>query len=252
MNNVQLFVNDGGQGGTPLVFLHSLTGDSRHWHAQLAHMRQSRRAIALDLRGHGNSPAPNGNEYSLDAMVHDVQHAIDQLGLSSIILVGHSMGGAVAARFAGLFPELLAGLILVDAAGDATQIPEAQVQGLMGALASPAYQDVVAGYWEEILENSAEHTRTTVLSTLDSIPQAAMLTIFERLMRFNPLPNLARYAGKLLIVSTPLTDSPFALHRLLPDAPHAIVAGTSHWLHLDKSAELNRILDQCLADWPTS
>ena len=50
-----LHADDGGSGGVPVVFIHSYAGDTTHWTAQLAHLRKTRRAIALDLRGHGQS-----------------------------------------------------------------------------------------------------------------------------------------------------------------------------------------------------
>ena len=45
------FIDDGGDGAVPVVFLHSLAGNTRQWAAQLSHVRQSRRAIAIDLPG---------------------------------------------------------------------------------------------------------------------------------------------------------------------------------------------------------
>jgi pimeloyl-ACP methyl ester carboxylesterase len=48
-----LFVDDGGAGGVPVVLLHSLAGNGAQWTPQIAHLRRSVRAIAVDLRGHG-------------------------------------------------------------------------------------------------------------------------------------------------------------------------------------------------------
>src|SRR5687768_9563791 len=56
-----LVVDDGGRGGVPIVFAHSYAGSKTHWSAQLAHLRKSRRAIAFDLRGHGDSSPPADN-----------------------------------------------------------------------------------------------------------------------------------------------------------------------------------------------
>jgi pimeloyl-ACP methyl ester carboxylesterase len=50
-----LHVDDGGSGGIPVVFVHSFAGSTEHWSAQLAHLRKTRRAVALDLHGHGQS-----------------------------------------------------------------------------------------------------------------------------------------------------------------------------------------------------
>ena len=64
---------------------------------------------------------------------------------------------------------------------------------------------------------------------------------------FDPLPALQRYSGPMLIIDTPHGDSPTALHRQLPDVSRKVIEGTSHWPHLDKPQEFNRLLDEFLA-----
>src|SRR5438067_12275374 len=60
--NGAIFIDDGGQGGLPVVFIHGNGADSSNWAAQLARLRTSRRAVAVDLPGMGNSaPAANGD-----------------------------------------------------------------------------------------------------------------------------------------------------------------------------------------------
>jgi pimeloyl-ACP methyl ester carboxylesterase len=57
-----LHVDEGGTGGLPVVFVHSFSGSTVHWSEQLAHLRSERRAVALDLRGHGQSDPPEGDD----------------------------------------------------------------------------------------------------------------------------------------------------------------------------------------------
>src|SRR5688572_31487527 len=68
----RLHVDDRGSGGVPVVFLHSFAGSSQQWRDQLDHLRPSRRALAIDLRGHGQSEAPASGGYSVDAMADDI------------------------------------------------------------------------------------------------------------------------------------------------------------------------------------
>src|SRR5687768_15795797 len=58
-------VDDGGSGGVPVLFVHGLSGRHDVWKSQLGHLRASRRAAALDLRGHGESAG--GGDYTIDA-----------------------------------------------------------------------------------------------------------------------------------------------------------------------------------------
>ena len=52
-----IFVDDGGDGDIPVLFVHSFGGSTTHWQYQLEPLRGSRRAIAMDMRGHGRSAA---------------------------------------------------------------------------------------------------------------------------------------------------------------------------------------------------
>src|SRR4029077_423900 len=91
-----LYVRDGGEGEeVPIVFLHSLAGNGGQWALQLDHLRHRRRAVAIDLRGHGESDPADDGDYSIAGMAHDVAAVVDQLGLRRFVLAGHSLGSLV-------------------------------------------------------------------------------------------------------------------------------------------------------------
>jgi pimeloyl-ACP methyl ester carboxylesterase len=244
MAATKLFVDDGGKDSSdelPIVFLHSLAGNTQQWAAQLRHVRPIRRAIALDLRGHGQSAAGDG--YAIETMAQDVQATLAELGIERFILVGHSMGGSVAVAYAGKYPQQVAGLLLVDPSGDSTQMPAEQVQGLLGALQSPAYTAVIEQYWQQILAGATDETQAQVMRDMQQTEQATVVGVMQALFSYNPTPALQNYEGQRLSVITPLNEVPFALHNLGPDLPHKLIEGTSHWLHMDKPAQFNQILD---------
>jgi pyruvate dehydrogenase E2 component (dihydrolipoamide acetyltransferase) len=103
----------------PLVFLHGLGGSQSTWQALLPSLVERRRVCALDLPGHGQSdkPTPAEANYSLAGLAGAVSEALAALNLSPAILVGHSLGGAVAISLALARPDLVRGLVLVDSAG---------------------------------------------------------------------------------------------------------------------------------------
>src|SRR5206468_12386469 len=115
--------DDGGSGGVPVVFVHSAAGSTEHWSVQLRHLRRTRRAAALDLRGHGRSAPPRDGDYRINSLAADLKAALDHLGLPRAVLVGHSLGGVVCATFAGTHPDRVAGLFLLDPAGDGRKLP---------------------------------------------------------------------------------------------------------------------------------
>lgn len=105
-----------GGAGTPVcVVLHGLLGSSRNWQsAGAAFAAHGPRVVALDLRNHGESPW--SDDASFAAMVQDVLAWLDIAGLTSVHLLGHSLGGKVAMRLACLHPERVTRLTVVDIA----------------------------------------------------------------------------------------------------------------------------------------
>ena len=239
----KLFIDDGGEGAVPIVFLHSLAGNTAQWSAQLNHVRKTHRAIAIDMRGHGHSTTHEDELFTIDAMVQDIHTVVDDLNIQQFILVGHSMGGGVAVAYAGRYPERVAGLLLVDPSGDSTQMPEVQVQQFIGAMESNGYTDFIEGYWQHILTGATEATRTTVMQDLRNTPKATVVGISKALLQFNPVHDLTQYPGSKLAVVIPATETPFSLHKIQPSLPTKTVTGTGHWLHMDKPQLFNEILD---------
>ncbi len=239
-----LVVDDGGRGGLPVVLVHSLAGNSTHWARQLQHLRQSRRAVALNLRGHGRSDQPRNGDYSITAMAGDVAAVADTLGLERFVLVGHSMGGGVALAYAGAQPERVAGLILLDPIGDGKQIPVAEARSFLSGFES-SYDSTSQAYWTSIAGPDSTVSKR-LLTDLGAMPEAAVTEILREVMRFDPDPPLARYGGPKLSIVTPYNDMPFSLHRLGKGFPHQMVEGTGHWIQLDKPEEINRLLDEFL------
>ncbi len=245
--NSGLFIDDGGAGRLPVVFLHSMAGNTGHWEAQLAHLRSDRRAIALDLLGHGRSAADD--QFSFESMAHKIRVAISELDLKRFVLVGHSMGGSVATAYAGAYPEDVAGLFLVDPSGDSTQMPKEEVQGYLDALHSPAYQQVIEEYWQGILEGSTAETREQVMADLRHTSQHTVRSVSEELFNYNPLPALDRYDGPIFSLITRFNEFPNSLQVLRPRIEHKKIEGTGHWLQMDKPQEFNEILEKWLMEF---
>ena len=108
---IDLFYFEQGE-GIPLVFLHGYPLDHRIWLPVFPHLRKDIHLIAPDLRGHGQSPAPEG-VYSMTLMVEDVIHLLDKLKIEKAVIAGHSMGGYVTFEFWHLHPDRIMGIALV-------------------------------------------------------------------------------------------------------------------------------------------
>ncbi|MCP5099837.1 MAG: alpha/beta hydrolase [Chloroflexi bacterium] len=243
-----LFIDDGGSGEQTILFLHSLAGNTQQWTHQLDHFRKTHRAIGIDLRGHGQSPNTAIESYTIEGLVEDVHVVISKLGIKQFVLVGHSMGGAIAGAYAGTYPQHIAGLLLVDPSGDATQMPAEDKQGYLGALASDAYVQVIEGYWNQLLTGAKPDVAAQVMQDLRDTSKETVVGCFNALFAYHPIQTLRQYDGPKLSLITPANDVPIGLHNLIADLPHKLIEGTGHWLHMDKPDEFNQLLTQFMTN----
>jgi esterase len=108
----------GASGGPPIVFLHGGAHDSSRWSEVCRRLPQRYRCIVPDQRGHGASERAADGDYSCEAQTEDLAALLEALAIDRCALVGHSMGGLNALRFAGLRPECVSALVLVDVSTD--------------------------------------------------------------------------------------------------------------------------------------
>lgn len=105
----------GNPDGMPVLFVHGSFASSRWWMPLLEFLPEAFYAVALDLRGCGQSDKPDAG-YSIAEQVDDLDAFIMGIGLSNFDLVAHASGGAIAMEYALRRPDGPRTLILVDSA----------------------------------------------------------------------------------------------------------------------------------------
>lgn len=105
-------LSDSGGAGPVLLFVHGWQGDRSIWDPIVERLRDRFRCVAADLRGFGASSSAPG-PYTLEQYSEDLRALVKFLGLGRVVVIGHSMGGKVAVRFALDAPELVEALVLV-------------------------------------------------------------------------------------------------------------------------------------------
>lgn len=126
----QIFWREVGQ-GPDLVFLHGSWHDSSQWLGTIEFLSPEHHCVAPDLLGFGESKSPNIH-FSIDLEVQCLAEYLDTLKLRDVYLVGHSLGGWVAASYAVKYPDRVQGLILlapegVNAPGQQQRLREAKL-----------------------------------------------------------------------------------------------------------------------------
>lgn len=100
--------------GEPIIIFHGLFGSSDNWLSIAKELSETYKVYLPDLRNHGDSP--HAEEFTYAAMAEDIATFIEQHQIKNPIVVGHSMGGKAAMRFAVEHPKLLKKLVVVDIA----------------------------------------------------------------------------------------------------------------------------------------
>ena len=109
------YVETGDPAGLPVVLLHGVTDSWTSFEGTMERLPESIRAIAVSQRGHGNSSRPESG-YLMEDFSGDVLRFMDALELPAAVIVGHSMGGFVAQRFAAEHPERTRGVVVMGSA----------------------------------------------------------------------------------------------------------------------------------------
>ena len=108
----ELAYHDSGNLPSPLIFLHGTGCDASDWMSVTDALPRNQRCIALDFRGHGQSPVPT-QPFTLTDLAEDVLHLVDRLSLQELVIVGHSLGGMVAMEVAQRSSRVI-GLVLLE------------------------------------------------------------------------------------------------------------------------------------------
>ena len=236
--------------GTPIVMIHGFGADLNTWMFTQPALSEDRRTIALDLPGHGGSIKDVGAG-DPDTMAEVLDAAQQALGIGRAHFVGHSMGGAIAALAALRHPQHAASLTLIASAGLGPEINAGFIEGFIGAKRRREATQVVG----ELVHDPALISRAMVedmlrYKRLDGV-EAALTTIARAW--FAEGQQHLELAGRLAELAIPAQVIWGREDRILPVAhaeamavrfPVHILGGAGHLPHMEKAAEVNRVIRQ--------
>lgn len=240
----RLMATTEGDGGIPVLFVHDLAADRTHW-AETQHGLATR-SVSFDLRGLGESGGAHG-PFGVEAAVEDVAAVADALLPQKFVLVGHGFGAAVAGAFSAYYPERLAGLLYVEAAGDLRRVSKADADAWLENFSGAKYGAFHEHWLTSLLLNAKESTRGLVMKTLRTSRREAIAGNLASLYSHDPDEAFARFTGPthaLVAATGPETlvaQRPTLSRSVLPHASHFLMLDSPQWFH----AELVRFLGHC-------
>ncbi len=114
--DLRMHYEEAGAGPATLLLVHGWTGTWRDWQPVFDRVPPGFRAVALDLRGAGETDKP-ASGYTIEQYAEDVHRAVGALGLTDIVIVGHSMGGTISYQYAITHGDDLRGAVFCAPAG---------------------------------------------------------------------------------------------------------------------------------------
>ena len=254
-----------GQGRPPIVFVHGFGCALTDWNAQVAHFSSRHQTIAVDLRGHGDSPG-SAAECSIERYGADVAEVMRALELPPVVLVGHSMGCRVVTEAALQAPARTAAVIQIDGSQFAPVMeailrehlaaPDGfatTVDGMFKQMFTPASDKAVAAavlaralrlppqIGEKMLTDMQRYDVTRLSSSLAClhVPVMALQTTYSNEKR----ERRTMSAGQ----TTPYLDM---LRTAVPSVRIEVIPDTGHFPQLDNSERTNALIGGFIASLP--
>ena len=252
----RLRVLDLGGGGAPIVLVHGFGADLNAWMFNQPVLAERRRAVALDLPGHGGSvkEVGAGDAETFAAAVSD---ALAVLGIDRLHLVGHSMGGAIAIAVARQMPQLVASLTLLASAGLGPEINAAFIDGFVRVQRRREAQDLLAVLVHDpSLISRAMIEETLRYKRLDGVP-AALDTVARAWFAGGRQALDLRPA--LAALSMPVQIVWGRDDRIIPVAhaealsgkfPVHLLESVGHLPQMEKAGDVNRLIARFVAENP--
>lgn len=247
------YARRGGAAGTPVVLLHGFGGDLDNWLFNLDALAEVAPVVALDLPGHGESDARLPGA-SLAELASFVARTLDALEVGRAHFVGHSMGGAIAARLALDQPQRVASLALIASAGLGDEINAGYIDGFVAAASrrelKPVAQQLFADaalVTNRLLDDLMKHKR---IDGVTELLRALGNQLFAGGRQAEqPVRELARTDQPVLVIWGKEDRIIPAAHAANAPAGAAleVLEGAGHMVMMEKASEVNALLRRQLA-----
>lgn len=249
MNSTPLLHHNIQGQGSVIVLIHGLFGSLSNLGLLARDLSQDHTVISVDLRNHGQSFHCDAMNYLV--MAEDLNALLTEQGISSAIIIGHSMGGKVAMALSSIAPEKVSQLIVLDMAPIAYQ--ERRHDNVFSGLQSVVEKKPTTR--KEALTLLTQHieldgVRQFLAKSLSHQNgymqwQFNVEAIYENYSHIQDWKYIPPFNGKTLFLKGANSDYLMPNHQTaiieqFPNSKAHIIANTGHWLHAEKPAEVLR------------
>lgn len=260
---IRTYYVQSGKSGPEVLLLHGFGSSTFTWRKNLEGLGRFARVTAIDIKGFGLTEKPRDGQYHEAEYARHTLAAMDALGIQKPVIIGNSMGGAVATRVALEHPDRCAGLILVDAARpftrldfEAAGVDTTKFSGRPSILATALVRTMIRRERiKTMLESVYEgHEPVTdamidayyVPTTIEGAPEALLSMINPPPEKVKPIPLESLKIPVTILWGRDDNVIPLrageALARDIPGSELVVWAGAGHLPHEDKPAEFETLV----------
>ncbi|RDK03178.1 acetoin dehydrogenase dihydrolipoyllysine-residue acetyltransferase subunit [Paraburkholderia lacunae] len=238
-----------GEGGTPAVLIHGFGGDLNNWLFNHAELAAHRTVWALDLPGHGES-GKAVETGSADELADSVIAFLDDRGIGSAHLIGHSMGALVAMTVAAKAPGRVASLALISGAGLGEEINGEYIGGFVEGSSRNTLKPHLAKLFadpalvtRQLVEDIVKYKRLEGVN--DALRKIASSAFDGNVQRSGYRERLAQLAPRTLVIWGAQDQIIPAAHAqgLPGDIRVHLLEGKGHMVQMEAASEVNRLLN---------
>ncbi len=240
-----------GKGEPALVFVHCWECDRTYWDNQVSAFAKERRVVTLDLAGHGESDQGNRSAWTVENYARDVKTVIDRLKLKKVILIGHSMGGPVAAQAAVLLPGRVRAVVGIDTFQNVGTLPDPkQVEPMLAAMRADFPRTTEAFIRGMMFPPNADPALVDrIAKDMASGPADLGIASMENMWKLDLCPLFQQAKVPVYCINADkFPTSEESGKRCAVLFRVRILPGVGHFLQLEKPAEFNLLLEDTLAE----
>ena len=236
-----------GEGEPALIFVHGWSCDKSYWDNQVKEFSPKYKVVTIDLAGHGES-GMNRKNYTMELFGEDVAAVVNELGLKKVVLIGHSMGGAVIIEAARILKDKVIGLVGADT-----------FQNLGETMTADQIEPFLKPFKENFSTNTKEFVKLMfppstdhdlvkkISDDMSSAPPEVAISAMENMFKDNAITALKEIDVPIISINCDLYPVREEENRkYVKSYELKMMKGVGHFVMLEDPAKFNQLLNEAI------
>ena len=232
-----------------MVFVHGWLCDRSHFAPQVEHFSSRHAVASVDLPGHGDSgrPSPDSGRYAVDALAGDVLSVASAAGCERPVVIGHSLGAAVALACAALSNAVLA-VVMVDCTPILDEGAKSSLGSALAAIEGDSDGEYRRQFFGGMFLSTDTVRRDEIVTAAGEVPAPIAAAAIRGLIEFDGAAAFAAAEVPVLSIRSGLPgDSPSDLRAACPSITIGQTVGAGHFIQLEVPDQVNQMTERFIA-----